>query len=603
MSSTTTPAAAIVTDEHVVVDASVVDPVVVSFDGQYVWSFSPRRDGTRSRGGWRVAWPTVMRELLDGTACVRLSDAEGGLVHFEGPVSFHGNTDALSFRDAHGHPLAVDKAGHLTRVFSETDSDVRRHIAEGTARAIADLRERVGIDAHVSYGCLLGAVRDGHMIGHDSDADLAYLSRWTHPADVVRESFRMERDLRGLGWKVVRMSGADLKLFLPLPDGRVVHVDVFGAFHVEGTFYQLGGRSGQLDRSALTPASTVTLEGVELAAPAKPEAVLEFLYGADWRIPDPAFSPVDPWEGTRRIEGWMRGVRTQVVSWNELYRNRRNAIPRKRSSFAVWARARMERPAVVVDLGSGSGRDTAWFHARGHRVVGVDYAGAALRHTRRRLAKRGVETPDVRALPFNDLRAALLAGVELAREPEPPYLYARGLVGCLDLEARTNLWRLSSMSLRRGGALFLEYAATRPGLRRPPPRRLVRRVSTRKLVREITAAGGRVVHREVGPGLDFFDQPDPHVARLEVRWDRSPAPGNEERQMSVKSRKDFRRKLAAVPAWVRDLGSAVQENRRLNRRVAELTDVVAELLVPLADRDEEKARELLTSYRESTLAP
>ena len=43
--------------------------------------------------------------------------------------------------------------------------------------------------------------------------------------------------------------------------------------------------------------------------------------------------------------------------------------------------------------------------------------------------------------------------------------------------------------------------------------------------------------------------------------------------------------------------SAVQENRRLNRRVAELTDVVAELLVPLADRDEEKARELLATYR------
>ena len=73
--------------------------------------------------------------------------------------------------------------------------------------------------------------------------------------------------------------------------------------------------------------------------------------------------------------------------------------------------------------------------------------------------------------------------------------------------------------------------------------------------------------------------------------------------MTAKSRKDLRRRLAAVPAWVRDLGSAVHENRRLNRRVAELTDVVAELLVPIADRDEEKARELLTRYRETSLAP
>ena len=53
----------LVTDEHVVVPATIVDPVVVSFDGQYVWSFLPHRDGSRSRNGWRVQWPAVMRDL------------------------------------------------------------------------------------------------------------------------------------------------------------------------------------------------------------------------------------------------------------------------------------------------------------------------------------------------------------------------------------------------------------------------------------------------------------------------------------------------------------------------------------------------------------
>src|ERR1700709_1912510 len=99
------------------------------------------------------------------------------------------------------------------------------------------------------------------MIDHDSDPDLAYLSAYTHPADIMRESFRMERELRKLGWKVLRMSGADLKLFLPLPDGRVVHIDIFGAFHVGDTFYQLGGRSGTLPREAPTPAPTLAPEG------------------------------------------------------------------------------------------------------------------------------------------------------------------------------------------------------------------------------------------------------------------------------------------------------------------------------------------------------
>jgi hypothetical protein len=65
----------------------------------------------------------------------------------------------------------------------------------------------------------------------------------------------------------------------------------------------------------------------------------------------------------------------------------------------------------------------------------------------------------------------------------------------------------------------------------------------------------------------------------------------------------FLRKAISIPQRIRDLEAEVQENRRLNRRIAELTDVVAELLVPIADRDEAKVRELLESYRRTTLAP
>ena len=310
------------------------------------------------RDTWRVSWPEALQRRLDGTTLVRLADTLGARVHFEEHVAFRGNRDPLTLRDPQGHPLAVDRAGHLTRVFSETGADTRRQIVDGTARALADLRDHVGIDAHLSYGALLGAVRTGHMIGHDSDTDLAYLSEHTHPADIVRESFRIEREMRALGWKVVRMSGADLKLFLPLSDGRMVHVDVFGGFHVGDTFYLLGGRSGQVPRTAFTPSSTVVLEGVEMAAPAEPESVLEFLYGPSWRVPDPAFQPVDPAAGVRRLDGWMRGFRTHVVAWNELYRYRRDEMPRTRSASPPGCVPAIQEDAVVVDLGCGNGRDT-----------------------------------------------------------------------------------------------------------------------------------------------------------------------------------------------------------------------------------------------------
>jgi hypothetical protein len=60
------------------------------------------------------------------------------------------------------------------------------------------------------------------------------------------------------------------------------------------------------------------------------------------------------------------------------------------------------------------------------------------------------------------------------------------------------------------------------------------------------------------------------------------------------------RRAMSIPARLLDVEASVQENRRLNRRVAELVDVVAELLVPIADRDEDRVQEVLERFRAST---
>ncbi|WGL51784.1 hypothetical protein P5P86_17745 [Nocardioides sp. BP30] len=54
-----------------------------------------------------------------------------------------------------------------------------------------------------------------------------------------------------------------------------------------------------------------------------------------------------------------------------------------------------------------------------------------------------------------------------------------------------------------------------------------------------------------------------------------------------------------VRSRLRALEDEVQELRQLNRRIAELTDVVAELLVPIQERDEDAVREALERYRAS----
>ena len=54
--------------------------------------------------------------------------------------------------------------------------------------------------------------------------------------------------------------------------------------------------------------------------------------------------------------------------------------------------------------------------------------------------------------------------------------------------------------------------------------------------------------------------------------------------------------LKEVNRRLTTLEREVAEQRRLNRRLAELTDLVQELLVPLAERDEDKVKEYLDRY-------
>lgn len=59
---------------------------------------------------------------------------------------------------------------------------------------------------------------------------------------------------------------------------------------------------------------------------------------------------------------------------------------------------------------------------------------------------------------------------------------------------------------------------------------------------------------------------------------------------------ELRGQVAQLQARVDELDGEVQENRRLNRRLAELTDIVQELLLPVAQRDDEKVDQLLREY-------
>jgi hypothetical protein len=68
--------------------------------------------------------------------------------------------------------------------------------------------------------------------------------------------------------------------------------------------------------------------------------------------------------------------------------------------------------------------------------------------------------------------------------------------------------------------------------------------------------------------------------------------GNDDRDEDAPPNRHLAARVAALEA-------AVEENRQLNQRLADVVDVVTEVLVPAADRDDARLREALANLGKS----
>jgi hypothetical protein len=73
--------------------------------------------------------------------------------------------------------------------------------------------------------------------------------------------------------------------------------------------------------------------------------------------------------------------------------------------------------------------------------------------------------------------------------------------------------------------------------------------------------------------------------------------------MALRDLARMARSAPRLEQCLRDLEAEVQECRQVNLRLAELMDVVAELLLPVAQQDPARVEELLARYHESVGGP
>ncbi|MCW2847767.1 MAG: Methyltransferase type 11 [Marmoricola sp.] len=497
---------------------TVVD---VLFDGRRIWSFWTVRDTVDGV----AAWPPMLRKYLTGTAEVSVVEHLTGTVAYDGEVTLGSGGGRIAVVDAQGRPLGLDKSNRIVTTFDTRDPEHTKPLLDSTEQLLDALRE-AGVDAFPAYGTLLGAVREQDFIGHDSDVDLGYVSRETHPLDVVRESFRLQRFLKERGYAVDRYSAAAFKVDVVEADGTVRGLDVFGGFFLDGRLYLMGEIGTPFELDWIFPLGTCTLAGRTLPAPARPEKLLEATYGPGWQVPDPAFHFETPRTTNRRLNGWFRGMRVFRNEWDARYSGRaRGRVPGGGPSrLAQFVREQEEHIDLLVDVGAGQGGDALWFARDGVPTMTLDYAHGASSGVRRVAEQEGLDL-DTSWVNLHELRSVLAQGSRIALRQGHVVLMANHLVDSTDPRGLRALVRLARMSLAgRGtpGRLYLELDVLGPGEHyRPSGRRdIVRPKDLGRVEAALTSGGAVIVHSTETEVRRGSGKPERPVARLVAEWQR-----------------------------------------------------------------------------------
>lgn len=495
------------------------EPLVdVHVESRRVWSFRPppaRAGVTRL-----VAWPQPLLRYLRGVAAVRV--VVDGVVAFDQEVRFGPEDERVSIVDDRGRGLIVDNSGRLAVTLGEQGTAAGHGPLLDALHDVVTSLTAAGVVAFPAYGTLLGTIRQGGFIAHDTDADVAYISAHEHPVDIIRESFRLQRMLQAEGHVITRHSGGGFKVEVATADGSTRGLDVFAGAMVGDHLMLMGELFTPYRREWLLPTRTAELEGRPFPVPADAERLLARLYGEGWRVPDPAFSFTKDPAVEARLDGWFRGTRVNRHHWDRRYSTARHHGPKGRAHGLARLVHREEPEATVVDLGCGRGQDVAWLARKGHRAIGLDYADGGFAHLARRAQEKGWPA-EYHAVNLLELRHAFGWGARLARLEGPVVVTARHLVDATSERGRRHLWRVCRMALAGGGRSYVEFLT---GERGPlDPRTLLTPLDPDAVAAEAASYGARVVaqesfgarHTGQPPSSGPMDQDLP-ACRLVMEW-------------------------------------------------------------------------------------
>jgi SAM-dependent methyltransferase len=410
------------------------------------------------------------------------------------------------------------KNGTLIPGLTRTGSNWQENVFALYEKLRADLKKEFNLDLTITYGTLLGCVREQAFLKQDDDFDTVYISKFNNPQEVRAEALEIMRYLVRSGYRV--WLGYYRNVIKVTRDGAGTHVDVFWSwFDDKEKTYQLSyGYHGTPAKQGSFGELTIGyINQRPVPIPANSHAILEQFYGPGWKVPDQGFSHFGK---TRVIDTryFLTHEDAEKLYWTKFYK-KKGAFLHKPSPFAKFFAKRIEAPATIVDLGCGTGRDALFFAENGFAVRGFDVSPEGIAQANTFKRERGLdncifETVDAAHPEVGRIIRDSLSGTDRDRNL---IVYCRFFLHSIPLDVEQTLLSSLGQYLRPGFTFAAEFRTDQDAAlpKRFGVTHYRRFVNPEEFQARLEKEYGfSVRYITSGFGLALYKEEDPHVCRV-----------------------------------------------------------------------------------------